>query len=161
MEPHPSRPGLVVDVAEPCPAWRDAIPDIDNICCETACAAWRAGGGAEGAELSLVLSDDAAMRTLNREWRGKDRPTNVLSFATGEATLPGDIVLAFETVAREATEQGKPLPDHLRHLVVHGVLHLLGHDHEAQEEAERMEALETSILAGLGIADPYAETADV
>jgi probable rRNA maturation factor len=114
--------------------------------------------------LSLVLADDATLRALNRRWRAQDKPTNVLSFAAqGEETPPdaplllGDVVLAFETVAREAAAQGKPLGDHLRHLVVHGVLHLLGHDHERREEAALMEALETRILAGLGVADPYRE----
>ena len=161
MEPHPSRPGLVVDIAEPCPAWRDAIPQLEPICRHAALAAWTAGHGAPEAELSLVLTDDAAIRVLNRDWRGKDRPTNVLSFASGEAMLPGDVVLAYETVTREALEQGTSVADHLRHLIVHGVLHLLGHDHEGDSDAERMEALETRILAGLGVADPYAGQAHV
>lgn len=113
------------------------------------------------AELSLVLADDATVRALNARWRDKDAPTNVLAFATdekpviGKPVLLGDVVLAYETVAREAKAQGKSLADHLRHLVIHGVLHLLGYDHVAAVPAKRMEALETRILASLGVADPY------
>ena len=116
-----------------------------------------------GSELSVVFSDDAHIRTLNAGWRGKDKPTNVLSFpafpAKPGAKLPpmlGDIVLAAETVAREAELEGKPLDHHITHLVVHGVLHLLGHDHEDGAEAESMEALERAVLARLAIPDPYA-----
>jgi probable rRNA maturation factor len=111
--------------------------------------------------VSLVLAGDAAVRALNRRWRGRDSATNVLSFASGEAggagrtVLLGDVVLAFETVAREAAEQGKPLADHFAHLVAHGVLHLLGYDHVKAAEARRMEALERRVLAGLGVGDPY------
>ncbi|MBK4718844.1 rRNA maturation RNase YbeY [Azospirillum sp. YIM DDC1] len=120
------------------------------------------------AELSVVLADDALVHRLNREYRGKDKPTNVLSFALTEAEEPelgedapvmlGDVILAWETVAREAAEQGKTPSDHMTHLVVHGVLHLLGYDHETDDEAEEMEQLETDVLATLGIADPYAAT---
>jgi probable rRNA maturation factor len=140
----------------------------------------------EGAEVGLRLADDAALRALNLRWRGMDKPTNVLSFPSAppgpvnavadrvrrdpkgvqkDARLPtgygsrlqlGDIALAFETLAREADELGVPLADHYRHLVAHGFLHLIGYDHETDEEAERMEALETRILARLGAADPYA-----
>lgn len=117
------------------------------------------------AELSIVLADDALVQQLNRDYRGKDKPTNVLSFALTEAeepeaedapTLLGDVILAWETVAREAAEQDKPVSDHLSHLVVHGVLHLLGYDHEVDEDAEEMEGLEIEVLKTLGIADPYA-----
>nr|WP_295831468.1 rRNA maturation RNase YbeY [uncultured Azospirillum sp.] len=118
------------------------------------------------AELSVVLADDELVHRLNREYRGKDKPTNVLSFALTEAEEPeaqegvpvmlGDVILAYETVAREASEQGKSFKDHMTHLVMHGVLHLLGYDHETDDEAEEMEALETRLLATLGIADPYA-----
>ncbi len=116
-----------------------------------------------GSELSVVFSDDAHIRMLNSGWRGKDKPTNVLSFPAfptkpGEKLPPmlGDIVLAAETVAREAKLEGKPLDHHITHLVVHGVLHLLGHDHEDEREAEKMEALERAALARLAIPDPYA-----
>lgn len=117
------------------------------------------------ASVSILLTDDAAIRRLNAEFRGFDKPTNVLSFPASsrpgdpEPAL-GDIALACETCAREAEEEGKALTDHLTHLVIHGTLHLLGHDHEAVAEAEAMEALETRILAGLGIADPYAEAVE-
>ena len=116
-------------------------------------------------EVSVLLADDARVRELNRDWRGKDRPTNVLSFPAwepgtpvpGDGPLPlGDIAVALETVLREAAAEGKTPEAHLAHLVVHGTLHLLGHDHEAEDEAERMEALEVRALAALGIADPYA-----
>lgn len=111
-------------------------------------------------EMSIVLADDAFVRELNRDYRHIDKPTNVLSFpaedddATGPRLL-GDVVLAFETLLREAADEGKSALDHLAHLVVHGTLHLLGYDHEEAQEAEEMEALERKILAGLGIADPY------
>ena len=123
------------------------------------------------AEMSLVLADDALVQTLNRDYRDKDKPTNVLSFALlddlddtddvlareqGMPILIGDVILAFETVQREAREQGKSVGDHLTHLVIHGVLHLLGYDHQSDPDADRMERLETSILARMGIADPYS-----
>jgi probable rRNA maturation factor len=114
-------------------------------------------------EIAVLFTDDAAIAEINAEWRGKDQPTNVLSFPTpddmpvpeGEARPLGDIVLAHGVIVREATEQGKTLRDHTAHLIVHGTLHLLGHDHETDAEAEEMEALETRILKGLGISDPY------
>ena len=114
---------------------------------------------AANAEISVVLCGDAFIRELNRKWRGRDEPTNVLSFPAGgdlaSAPLLGDIVIAFETTSREAIEAGKPLRDHLAHLVVHGFLHLIGHDHAETAEAVAMETLERAILARLGIADPY------
>ena len=154
---------LTIDIAEPCALWRKRLPDATRLCGEAARAALvGAGDMLESAELSIVLADDALMHALNRQWRGQDKPTNVLSFPVAAATLPpgaprllGDVVLAFETVAAEATAQGKALAHHLRHLVVHGVLHLLGYDHEAAGEAARMEALEVAVLAGLGVPDPY------
>jgi probable rRNA maturation factor len=117
-----------------------------------------------GAELSVLLSDDARVRVLNREWRGKDTPTNVLSFPGGDEDEPpygpllGDLALARETVAREADEMGIPFSDHLTHLVAHGFLHLFGYDHIEDRDAEEMETLERQILAELEIADPYGET---
>jgi probable rRNA maturation factor len=114
-------------------------------------------------ELSLVFTDDAQIRTINAEWRDKDGPTNVLSFpafplAPGGMPGPmlGDIVVARETVEREAVDLDKSFDDHLTHLLVHGFLHLFGYDHVESDEAEEMEALETRILAGLGLSDPYA-----
>jgi probable rRNA maturation factor len=116
-------------------------------------------------EISLVLGDDALVQRLNRDYRGVDKPTNVLSFAAldDDGPLPsdgpvllGDVVLAYETMRAEAEADGKTISAHLSHLVVHGVLHLLGYNHSEDEEAEAMETLERSILAVLDIADPYA-----
>ena len=114
------------------------------------------------AELSVVLTDDAEQRDLNREWRGIDKPTNVLSFPQIEPFGPvsgliGDIILARETLVREAEEQSVSFDDHFTHLVVHGFLHLLGYDHLDDAEALVMEGLETQILATLGVADPYSD----
>lgn len=152
------------------PAWEQAVPELAGVIERMALAALAGADcdlGDDPLEISVVLADDATVQALNRDWRGKDKPTNVLSFATldddaapvvpGAPLLLGDIILAYGTCKAEADELGKPLRDHLSHLVVHGVLHLLGYDHEEDEaEAEEMEALETSILAGQGIADPYA-----
>jgi probable rRNA maturation factor len=103
-----------------------------------------------------LLADDEAVRSLNERHRGKDAPTNVLAFpAAGRRCGEGDIALAFGVCDREAQAQGKPLGDHMAHLVVHGVLHLLGYDHAEPGEAERMEAIEREVLAALGIGDPY------
>ena len=118
------------------------------------------------AELSIVLTDDAEQRELNRDWRGKDSTTNVLSFPQIEPFGPvsgilGDVILARETLEREALDLGKSLSDHFTHLVVHGFLHILGYDHIDEQDALAMEALETQILAGLGIADPYEGTEPV
>ena len=121
-------------------------------------ALWSAGGKAAAGALTILLADDAALRRLNREFRGKDKPTNVLSFPAApnpEGHL-GDIAIAYGVTAREAAEGGKSFADHATHLAVHGVLHLLGYDHETEAEAAIMEPLETAILAELGIADPYA-----
>jgi probable rRNA maturation factor len=124
-----------------------------------------AGNPGTSCELSLLLADDAALHELNRLWRGQDKPTNVLSFPArphggfaGPEAL-GDIALAFETVAAEAESEGKSLADHTAHLIVHGVLHLLGYDHGTEAEAAEMEALEVEALARLGIANPYREMA--
>ena len=114
-----------------------------------------------GAEVSLLLCDDARIREINRDWRGLDKPTNVLSFpaapkeALAKSPMVGDIAVAFETVTREAQEEGKTFADHYAHMIVHGFLHLVGYDHESDAEAEEMEALEIRILGELGIADPY------
>lgn len=146
----------MIDVEVEDDAWAQALPDA-AILTRAAGDAALASQGREG-EVSVLLTDDAAVRDLNDEFRGKDQPTNVLSFPATENPegFLGDVALAYGVCAREAAEQGKALADHLQHLVVHGVLHLLGYDHEDDAEAEGMEALERTILAGLGIADPYA-----
>ncbi|MFD1329979.1 rRNA maturation RNase YbeY [Mycoplana ramosa] len=115
-------------------------------------------------ELSLLFTDDASIRAINAEWRGQDKPTNVLSFpafplAPGDMPGPmlGDIILAHETLQREAGELGKPFDEHLTHLLVHGFLHLFGYDHMETDEAEEMEGLETRILGELGLSDPYGD----
>jgi len=116
-------------------------------------------------EVSLVFTDDASIRAINAEWRSQDKPTNVLSFPAYPITpgkrpgpMLGDIILAHETLTREADELGKPFDEHLSHLLVHGFLHLFGYDHIETDDAERMESLETRILASLGLSDPYGET---
>jgi probable rRNA maturation factor len=111
---------------------------------------------------ALLLAGDAALQGMNRRFRGIDKPTNVLSFPSGggDAAFLGDIAIAFETCRREAEAQGIAFRDHAAHLIVHGLLHLAGYDHEEDDEAERMEGLETEILARLGIADPYAAADD-
>lgn len=158
---------LQVDVAEPCVLWRRRLSDVEHICGVAARAAFSAVENTvdQLSELSIVLADDGLIHALNRQWRGQDKPTNVLSFPANDGDLPadaprllGDVVLAFETVAAEAELQGKPLSHHLHHLVVHGVLHLLGFDHKADAEAEAMETLEIAVLARLGVPDPYRET---
>src|ERR1700744_768977 len=119
------------------------------------------------AELAVMLTDDAGIRTLNNNWRGMDKPTNVLSFPAlqpegarkpGDAPrMLGDIAIAYETTKREAGEEGKPFPHHLSHLAIHGFLHLIGYDHENDVDAEEMESLETAILAQLRLPDPYGD----
>ncbi len=134
--------------------WTFALADVEAVVERAAGAAL---GAVEG-DIVVLLTDDAAVRDLNARFRDKDRPTNVLSFPAPESAAPhlGDIVLAYGVCAAEAETQGKTLADHLSHLVVHGVLHLLGRDHVNDAEAEEMEAEERDILARIGIADPYA-----
>ena len=135
-------------------AWSAALPDVEAVVLRAATAAL---GAVEG-DLVVLLSDDAGVQDLNQRFRDKDRPTNVLSFPAAESAFPhlGDVVLGYAYCAAEAEAQGKTLSDHLSHLVVHGVLHLLGRDHEDDAEAEEMEAEEREILAELGVSDPYA-----
>lgn len=154
-----------VDVSVECDRWLGVGDDIEALV-EAAALAALAAKPMPGAPLVLdvILTDDAEQQQLNRQYRGKDMATNVLSFPAfdphtpvpeGAPVLLGDVVLAIETVEREARDQTKPVADHLRHLVVHGVLHLLGFDHEDDFDAAAMEALEVEILAGLGVSDPY------
>jgi probable rRNA maturation factor len=120
-------------------------------------------------EVAVMLTDDPTMRTLNLDWRGIDKPTNVLSFPAQTKSAPredgpprmlGDIAIAYETARREADDAHTPFDHHLSHLAVHGFLHLIGYDHETDDDAEAMEALEQQILAQLGIPDPYAKRMD-
>ncbi len=157
-----------VEVSVHCDAWLAACPEAEAIAAAAARAALARTAGPPASApviLGLILTDDAEQRELNRIYRGRNAATNVLSFATANPATPagapvllGDVVLAFATVEREAAEQQKTLADHLRHLVVHGVLHLLGFDHQNAAEAEAMEAREIEILATLGVPDPYRAT---
>jgi probable rRNA maturation factor len=120
--------------------------------------------GPSEAEIGVVLADDSEVRALNRRWRNRDESTNVLSFPAPDAPQPGrrflgDVVFSYETIAREAHEEGKPIEHHLAHLAVHGALHLLGFDHHEDVEADAMERREQRILARLGVPDPYAPIA--
>jgi len=154
---------LQSDISIECEHW-SKLADLDALV-EKALNAARLEAGKSlfsGAEVSLLFCDDGRIQELNREWRGLDKPTNVLSFpaalADRLATAPllGDIAIAFETVSKEARDEDKTLSDHTSHMIVHGFLHLLGYDHENEEEADEMEDLERRVLARLGITDPYA-----
>ena len=155
------------------PAWRRDVPAATTLVRRAARAALaealhsalRQRGARGPVELTVVLADDTVLRRLNRDYRGLDKPTNVLSFggpdewragALGAPIGLGDVILARETVAAEAAAQGKSMADHASHLIVHGVLHLLGHDHHDAADAAMMESVEVEVLTGLGIADPYA-----
>jgi len=175
-------PDLDLDVSTPCPLWAEALSGAAELSEAAAVRAFRisqtgrfsktGGAGKIRAEVSIVLADDDFVRALNRDYRGRDEPTNVLSFPAsgpddelaapppGAPRLLGDIVVAYETTAGEADRQGKTLGDHLCHLVVHGMLHLLGHDHQTPAGTEAMERLEIETLAGLHIANPYADAGE-
>jgi probable rRNA maturation factor len=164
MNAKPARRGSApdIDIDVQSPLW-EAQPEAEALiraAVETAAARVPAMG-----EMSVLLADDAAVKTLNRDWRGIDKPTNVLSFPSGAPKIAGvppvlgDIAIAYETLAREAQAEDKPFLHHLAHLAVHGYLHLLGYDHETDSEAEAMEALEREILADMRIPDPYSADA--
>ncbi|HZD90638.1 MAG TPA: rRNA maturation RNase YbeY [Pseudolabrys sp.] len=147
-----------IDIQAQSPQWDAEPAAADTVSRAINAAARRCS--ARG-EVSVVLTDDESIRLLNRDWRNVDKPTNVLSFPAAAAAagapepLLGDIVIAYETVARESVAEHKPLLHHLAHLAVHGFLHLMGYDHQTDSQAEAMEGLERDILADLGIADPY------
>ena len=167
---------LELDVIVDFPAWLDAVPTAEAFCRRSAVAAFHAAAEAlphagtdpwTEVEGSVVLSGDAQVKVLNAAYRGKDEATNVLAFPATDLTqvrplepppplMIGDVIVAFETAAAEAALEGKDLADHLSHLVVHGMLHLLGYDHRTEIEAEEMERLEVAVLASLGVADPYS-----
>jgi len=168
------RPRLSIAISVEDQSWAKLAPDAARLLrraardalAEAKSDGWK--GSRVGHEISFVLTDDKRMRNLNRAYRGKDKPTNVLSFAAldgaqsgskrpkpGMPWLLGDVVLTSGVIAREAKAQRKSVQHHLSHLAVHGVLHLLGYDHEQDRDAEAMEALEIAALAGMGIANPY------
>lgn len=149
---------VAADIAIEADCWH-AQPDAQTIVGRAIAAA---DTTVDDGQIAIVLTDDATIKALNARWRGQDKPTNVLSFPApaththGEPRHLGDIVIAYETTVREATEEGKPFAHHLSHLAIHGFLHLLGHDHGEDREADTMENLERIILSRLGIPDPYA-----
>jgi probable rRNA maturation factor len=157
---------ITVDIEIEDEAWTQAEPETEALVWRAAQAVLDAHEDIEGHGIVILLADDDSVQALNRDFRQKDHATNVLSFpspqnpeANPEGQI-GDIVLAFGVCQREAVEQGKPLAHHLQHLVAHGVLHLLGYDHESDDEAQAMEAFEREILAGLDVPDPYAADAE-
>ncbi|WP_026363185.1 rRNA maturation RNase YbeY [Methylopila sp. M107] len=162
MSPDRSTP-VALETVRDSDLW-DVLPDAEAIVAIAVAAAFAEAElvARADAELAVTLADDARVQALNGEWRAKDKPTNVLTFPsvdpdeTADAPMLGDVILAFETVEREAREEGRTLSDHLAHLVVHGVLHIFGYDHEDDDEAEAMEAIETRALARIGVVDPYA-----
>jgi probable rRNA maturation factor len=160
MTSAPSRrmPAPSIDIQVQSPLW-DAQPLAAQTVRDAIAAA--AALATPDGEVSIVLTDDASIQKLNRDWRGIDQPTNVLSFpaakpgAQGPSPLLGDVVVAYETIEREAAEEATPFLHHLAHIAVHGYLHLLGYDHQTDSEAGAMEGLERDILSRLRIADPY------
>ena len=154
---------LTIDVGDA--GWRE-LPDLEALTLAAAAATFAATGIAQDDyETAILFASDADMAEINGRWRGKAQATNVLSFPapdlqpvpTGEARPLGDIVLALGVVTKEAAEQSKPLKDHVSHLIIHGLLHLLGQTHEDEAEADEMEQLERHIMKGLGFPDPYYE----
>jgi probable rRNA maturation factor len=155
---------IALDIMVEVEAWSQA-GEIEELAQRAAEAAIAAAPDVPEEELAatLLLTDDASIRELNRTWRGHDKATNVLSFPSDSPALPGeprhlgDIALAYETLVREAGEERKSLADHAAHLVVHGILHLLGQDHMDESDADAMERIEVAALARIGVADPYRD----
>jgi len=157
---------LAVEAVIETEAWRAAVPDLESLCRAAARAlGLEAPAGLRPGTIVVLFTDDAAVRRLNRDFRDQDKPTNVLSFPAdpgdlayvpeGETLPLGDIAIALETCRDEAARDGKTLKDHVSHLVVHGMLHIFGYDHQSDGDADAMEGLERRVLARLGIADPY------
>ncbi len=145
-----------IDIAVRYGSWVVALPNIETLTKNAVIQIIMGLNGPKSGELSIALVNDAEIQALNRDYRGIDRPTNVLSFPNdGPAPLLGDIVLAFETMQREAADKSVPLENHVTHLIIHGFLHLQGYDHETDEQAAEMEALEIAALAALNIDNPY------
>ena len=153
-----------IDVRVASPLW-DAEPQSEATVRGAIAAAARLTAGAPAGEIAVLLADDAALRELNRVWRGIDQPTNVLSFPApknlshGGAAILGDIVIAFETLKRESADEDRDFLHHLTHLTVHGYLHLLGYDHQTDAEAAAMEALESKIMTRMQLPDPWQGSA--
>ena len=171
--PRAASPKVAVSVIVEHDAWRDVIAEPLPLLRRAAAAAVaeerraRRSRSTRTPQVAVALIDDRAMQKLNKTYRGKDKPTNVLSFPSdapqvaGAPALLGDIAIAYETLAREAAAEKKPFLHHLAHLAAHGYLHLLGYDHQTDSEAEAMEALERETLAAMRIPDPYADAADI
>ncbi len=163
-KPESEETALTVDILIEADGWQRLSEAEDTARRAIAAAASVADISDSRAELSVLFCDDETIAVLNGRWRGQEKPTNVLSFpalplqgaATYEKAPLGDIAISYETLVREAGESGKNPSAHLAHLVVHGFLHLLGYDHQTDDEAERMERLERDILARIGVPDPYA-----
>jgi probable rRNA maturation factor len=159
MRPDSTRQTVVaVDVLTESPLWQNE-PSAEAVVRDAIDAAADATSAPPG-ELAIVLTNDAAIRVLNRDWRGVDKPTNVLSFPASrssgtEPAMLGDIVIAYETLERECRAENKQFLHHLAHLAVHGFLHLMGYDHQTDSEADDMERIEISILSRLQVPDPY------
>ncbi len=157
MAKQTTKPQVEITILTHDARWKGLAPTVKRAA-EAALAQQKVNKSA----VTIVLAEDAEVQALNRDYRGKNKPTNVLSFPNGEVEEGvrqlGDIILSYDTLAAEAAAQGKPLKHHLTHLTIHGVLHLLGHDHEADAAANRMEAIEITLLARMGIANPYETT---
>jgi probable rRNA maturation factor len=154
-----SRPAaldIVVEVEDA--GWTALLPEADALAEDAARTAFALAAPAEGGEVVVLLTNDAEVRALNARFRGRDAPTNVLSFPAGPGApeVLGDLALALGVCSREAKAQGKSLAHHLQHLVAHGLLHLVGYDHQDEAEAEAMESIERAVMARLGAPDPYA-----
>ena len=165
----PNAPIPITEILVTADGWRDEPGAETTLQRAIAAAAEAVDTDIADTEIAVMLTDDSTMRTLNLDWRGIDKPTNVLSFPAQTKAAPreggpprmlGDIAISYETARREADDAHTPFDHHLSHLAVHGFLHLIGYDHEDDDAAETMEALEQEILAQLGIPNPYAERMD-